>query len=393
MTHSFLPPAARKKILPAFAISLVALSSCGPSGGQQGFENTTPQVGVVVVHYTSALLTSDLPARTSPYEQADVRPQVNGIVKSRLFVEGGNVKAGQPLYQIDSAPYQAAYDSARAALANAEASLATTRAKAERYASLLSQNAIAKQDRDDAQAAYKQAEANVLQQNANVESARINLNYTTITAPISGRIGRSLVTVGALVTANQTSPLATIQRLDPIYVDISQSTADLLALKKQIAAGQVSGNTPATARVTLTLEDGSKYPLEGKLQFSETSVDENTGAVVLRAEFPNPSGMLLPGMYVRAHIVEGVDTRAILAPQQGVSRDEKGEPTALVVDAHDIARLRILTAPRAIGSNWLVTAGLAPGDRLIVQGLQSVQPGKPVHAVTILLPSAPANGA
>ena len=393
MTYSFLPRAAWKKTLVAFAITLIALSSCGPSGGQQGFRNTTPQVGVVVIHYTSTPLTSDLPARTSPYEQADVRPQVNGIVKSRLFVEGGNVKAGQPLYQIDPAPYQAAFDSAKAALANAEANLATTRAKAERYSSLLAQNAIAKQDYDDVQAAYKQAEANVLQQNANVESARINLNYTTITAPISGRIGRSLVTVGALVTANQTSPLATIQRLDPIYVDINQSTADLLALKKQIAAGQVSGNTPATARVSLSLEDGSKYPLEGKLQFSETSVDENTGAVVLRAEFPNPSGMLLPGMYVRAHIVEGVDTRAILAPQQGVSRDEKGEPTALVVDAHDIARLRILTAPRAIGSNWLVTAGLAPGDRLIVQGLQSVQPGKPVHAVTISLPSAPANGA
>jgi membrane fusion protein (multidrug efflux system) len=336
---------------------------------------------VVVIRYRDAVLTTDLPGRTSPYEQADVRPQVNGILKSRLFTEGGTVRAGQPLYQIDPAPYQAAFDSAKAALVNAQANLATTRAKAARYASLLKQNAIAPQDYDDVQAAYKQAQANVLQQTANLEGARINLGYTSIIAPIAGRIGRSLVTVGALVTANQTNPLATIQRLDPIYVDISQSAAELLALKKAMAAGRFSGNTPGSARVTLTLEDGSPYPLDGKLQFSEVSVDANTGAVVLRAQFPNPSGILLPGMYVRAQIIEGVDRRAILAPQQGVSRDDKGQPTALVVDAHGIARLRILEAPRAIGSSWLVTAGLSPGDRLIVDGLQRVQPGQPVHAV------------
>lgn len=363
------------------AIALLALCACSRGGGQQGDGNREPQVGVVVIRYTSALLTTDLPGRTSPYEQADVRPQVNGILKSRLFTEGRTVRAGQVLYQIDAAPYQAAYDSARAALANAQASLATMQAKSSRYASLLKQSAIAPQDYDDALAAYKQAQANVLQQQANLESARINLGYTSITAPITGRIGRSLVTVGALVTADQTNPLATIQRLEPIYVDINQSDAELLALKAAMASGQLSGNSPAAAQVTLILGDGSPYPLVGTLQFSEASVDASTGAVVLRAVFPNPNGILLPGMYVRARIVEGADTHAILAPQQAVSRDEKGQPTAFIVDARGVARLRVLEASRAVGNSWLVTAGLAPGDRLIVDGLQSVQSGQPVHAV------------
>jgi membrane fusion protein (multidrug efflux system) len=340
-----------------------------------------PNVGVVVIHYQPTLLTTELPGRTSPYQEADVRPQVNGILIKRLFEEGGTVKAGQALYQIDPAPYQAAFDSAEAAVANAEANLATTRAKSERYANLLKQNAIAPQDYDDALAASKQAQANVLQAQANLESARINLGYTKITAPVSGRIGRSLVTVGALVTANQTNVLATIDTLDPIYVDINQSSSELLALKKALAAGQLSGGTPETARVTLLLDDGSTYPLDGTLKFSEASVDPNTGAVVLRAVFPNPKGLLLPGMYVRARIAEGVDPRAILAPQQGVNRNEKGEPTAMVVDNHGVARLRILQSSQAVGNAWLITSGLAPGDKLIVDGLQSVQPGMPVHAV------------
>jgi membrane fusion protein (multidrug efflux system) len=365
------------------ALAALALAGCGRGGGRQGTPNRTPQVGVVTIAWRDAVLTTELPGRTSPYQQADVRPQVNGILKARLFEEGGTVRAGQALYQIDPAPYQAAFDSAKAALANAQANLATTRAKAARYASLLKQSAIAPQDYDDAEAAYKQAAANVLQQEANLESARINLGYTRITAPVTGRVGRSLFTVGALVTADQTSPLATIQTLDPIYVDINQSTSELLRLKNEMATGQVSGGSPATARVTLTLEDGSAYPIEGKLQFSEASVDASTGAVVLRAVFPNPDAVLLPGMYVRARIIEGIDKRAILAPQQGVSRNEKGEPTALIVDAHGIARLRVLRAPRAVGDSWLVTAGLSPGDRLIVDGLQSVQPDKPVHAVPV----------
>lgn len=371
-----------------FAVGFLALAACSKSGGQAGLANRTPNVGVVVIRYQPTMLTTELPGRTSPYQEADVRPQVNGILIKRLFEEGGTVHAGQALYQIDPAPYQAAYDSAKAALANAEANLATTRAKSERYASLLKQSAIAPQDYDDALAAWKQAQANVLQAQANLESAHINLGYTKIIAPVTGRIGRSLVTVGALVTADQTNVLATIDTLDPIYVDINQSSSELLALKKQLAEGQLSGGTAEAARVTLILEDGSTYPLQGTLKFSEASVDPNTGAVVLRAEFPNPKGTLLPGMYVRARIVEGFNPRAILAPQQSVSRDEKGEPTALVVDSHGVARLRVLQAPQAVGNSWLVTAGLAPGDRLIVDGLQSVQAGAPVHAVPADVPQS-----
>ncbi|HEX3666281.1 MAG TPA: efflux RND transporter periplasmic adaptor subunit [Rhizomicrobium sp.] len=381
MSCSVLSRAGRSLVVCALATSLLAVTGCGRGGGQAGFANRVPNVGVVVIHYQPTLLTTELPGRTSPYQEADVRPQVNGILIKRLFEEGGTVKAGQALYQIDPAPYQAAFDSAKAAVANAEANLATTRAKSERYANLLKQNAIAPQDYDDALAASKQAQANVLQAQANLESARINLDYTKITAPVSGRIGRSLVTVGALVTANQTNVLATIDTLDPIYVDINQSSSELLALKKALAAGQLSGGTPETARVALILEDGSTYPLDGTLKFSEASVDPNTGAVVLRAVFPNPKGLLLPGMYVRARIAEGVDPRAILAPQQGVSRNEKGEPTAMVVDNHGVAQLRILQSSQAVGNAWLITSGLAPGDKLIVDGLQSVQPGAPVHAV------------
>jgi membrane fusion protein (multidrug efflux system) len=263
-----------------------ALTACSKSGGQAGFANRVPTVGVVVIRYQPTQLTAELPGRTSPFQEADVRPQVNGILIKREFEEGGTVHAGQPLYQIDPAPYQATYDSAKAALANAQANLATTRAKSGRYANLLKQSAIAPQDYDDAVAAWKQAEANVLQSQANLESAHINLGYTNITAPITGRIGRSLVTVGALVTANQTNVLATIDTLDPIYVDINQSSSELLALKKALAAGQLNAGTPASARVSLILEDGSAYPLDGTLKFSEASVDPNTGAVVLRAVFP-----------------------------------------------------------------------------------------------------------
>lgn len=385
--------AAARPLLALVCIGLLALSSCGRGGGQQGFGNRTPDVGVIVVRYQSALLTAELPGRTSAYREADVRPQVNGIVTAQLFEQGSNVRAGQPLYQIDPAPYRAALDSAKAALANAQATLATTQAKAQRYAQLMKQNAIAPQDYDDAQAAWKQAQANVAQNAAAVESAKINLGYTTISAPISGRIGRSLVTVGALVTADQTNALATIDTLDPIYVDINQSTTELLALKQAMASGQLAGNTPEKARVTLLLEDGSKYPLDGVLKMSEASVDPNTGAVVLRAVFPNPNGILLPGMYVRARIVEGIDRRAILAPQQGVSRDEKGEPTALIVDARGIVQMKVLQAPRAVGGFWLVTAGLSPGDRLIVDGLQNARPGAPAHAVPASVPAAPPAGA
>jgi membrane fusion protein, multidrug efflux system len=359
------------------ALSVVAaalvLGACSPQGRPpQG----PPEVGVVTIRYQHATLTTELAGRTSPYKVADVRPQVNGILKALLFQEGGLVHAGQPLYQIDPAPYQAAYD-------NAIAALATAKAKAVRYAALLKVNAVAPQDYDDAEAAYKEALANV-------ETARINLDYTRITAPITGRIGRSAFTQGALVTADQTTALATIQTLDPIYVDLNQSSAELLKLESAVAAGNLTRGTPATARVSLQLDDGTRYPLEGKLLFSEVTVDPNTGAVVLRAIFPNPNGLLLPGMYVRATVIEGVSDKAILAPQQGVTHDEKGEPTALVVDDKGIAHLRNLTVGQTIGSDWLVTSGLKPGDRLIVDGLQRVQPGKPVHAVPATLPGSAA---
>jgi membrane fusion protein (multidrug efflux system) len=379
----------RRIIFPLCASLVLALSACGRGGGQQRAANRTPDVGVVVIRYQQALMTAELPGRTNAYREADVRPQVNGIVTAQLFEQGSTVRAGQPLYQIDPAPYRAAVDSAKGTLANAQAMLATAKAKAQRYALLVKQNAIAPQQYDDAVASWKQAQAGVETATAALESANINLRYTRITAPISGRIGRSLVTVGALVTANQTSSLATIDTLDPIYVDINQSTAELLALKKGMASGQIAGNSSQSARVSLTLEDGSAYPLDGTLKVSEVSVDPNTGAVVLRALFPNTNGILLPGMYVRARIVEGTNRRAILAPQQGVSRNEKGEPTALVVDGKGIVRLKVLQASRAIGSFWLVNSGLQPGDRLIVDGLQNARPGQPAHAVAASIAAAP----
>jgi membrane fusion protein, multidrug efflux system len=350
------------------ALSLLAtlvLAGCGKSNS--GYPQGTPEVGVVTIQYQRAVLTTDLAGRTNPYTTSDVRPQVNGILKALLFTEGGNVTAGQPLYQIDPAPYQAAYDNARAALV-------TAKAKAVRYAALLKVNAVAPQDYDDAEAAYKQALANT-------QTAAINLGFTKITAPISGRIGRSSVTQGALVTSDQTTALATIQRLDPIYVDITQSSTELLNLKLAMEGGHLTDSSPADARVTLQLDNGVQYNLEGKLQFSEVTVDPTTGTVTLRAIFPNPAGILLPGMFVRATVIEGVQNNAILAPQQGVSRDEKGDPTADVVDAKGIARLRVLKTSRTIGDQWLVTDGLKPGDRLIVEGLQKVVPDAPVHAV------------
>ena len=326
-----------------------------------------PTVGVVVVKQQPAQLTAELPGRTDSFAVSDVRPQVSGILLKRLFTEGALVKAGQPLYQIDPAPYQAAYDNARAALVTAQA-------KAKRYAALIKLNAVAPQDYDDAVAAYKQAQANA-------EAARINLDRTRIVAPISGRIGRSSVTEGALVTSDQTNALATIQTLDPIYVDITQSSVELLDLKQAMQGGNLTRNGPASARATLTLDNGTQYPTPGALQFSEVTVDQTTGAVTLRAIFPNPDNILLPGMFVRATIIEGVDPHAILVPQQGVSRNEKGDPTAMVVDAKGMARLRLVTTSRAIGDKWLITSGLKPGDKLIVEGLQKVQPDTPVHAV------------
>jgi membrane fusion protein (multidrug efflux system) len=348
-----------------------------------------PEVGVVTVQPEPVTLTTELPGRTSPYLVSEVRPQVGGLVKERLFVEGSNVRAGQSLYQIDPAPFKAAYDSAAAALAKAEANLATVKLKAQRYADLVKINAVSRQDYDDANAAEHQAEADVAAAKASVETAKINLAYTRVASPISGRIGPSAVTPGALVTANQTTSLATVQTLDPIYVDVTQSSAELLRLRQQLDGGGFNGSGPGRTKVKLILEDGSTYPLEGELKVSDLTVDQTTGAVTLRAVFPNPKGVLLPGMFVRAVIDQASTQSAILAPQRAVTRDPQGHAIAMVVDAQGNAEPRVLTTPRTVGQDWLVTSGLKAGDRLIVEGFQKAIPGKPVKPTPFSLTGAP----
>jgi membrane fusion protein (multidrug efflux system) len=375
------------------ALAALPLTGCDRAHGAHGMAFPTPVVGVITVEPQPVVLTSELPGRTSPYMVSEVRPQVGGVIKARLFVEGSNVRAGQPLYQIDPAPYQAAYDSQAAALAKAQANLATVRLKAQRYADLVKINAVSKQDYDDAVAAAQQAEADVAAAKAALETARINLGYTKVAAPISGRIGPSAVTPGALVTANQTNALATLQTLDPIYVDVTQSSAELLRLKQQIAGGGLDGAGADRTKVKLILEDGTAYPWEGELKVSDVTVDPSTGAVTLRAVFPNPKGMLLPGMFVRAVVNEAATQKAILAPQRAVSRDPEGHATALVVNAAGKVEPRILQAPRTVGDSWLVTSGLNAGDRLIVEGVQKVQPGMPVKtAPAALTPSTGGQG-
>jgi membrane fusion protein (multidrug efflux system) len=346
----------------------------------------TPTVGVVTIQPQPVSLTVELPGRTNPYEIADVRPQVGGIVKTRPFVEGSIVQAGQLLYQIEPAPFQAAYDQAVAQLANATANLTTTRLKAERFADLVKIHAVSSQDADDAEAAFKQAEATVQQDRAAAEAAKINLDFTRVTAPITGRIGISTVTKGALVTASQATALDTIQRLDPIYVDVTQSTTQVLALRQQLAKGGLDAGGAESAQVRLNLDDGSAYPGVGQMQFTDITVDQNTDTVTLRALFPNPSGVLLPGMYVRATVIEGVDPAGILVPEQGVGRDNKGNPTALVVNASGVVELRQLQVGQTVGAKWLVTSGVAAGDRVIVDGIQSATVGSHVKTVAANIP-------
>ncbi|MBV9551100.1 MAG: efflux RND transporter periplasmic adaptor subunit [Alphaproteobacteria bacterium] len=341
--------------------AVAALAACGKPAGGPPPKMPPQQVGVLTIAEQPVALMAELPGRTNPFAVSEVRPQISGLVKQRLFTEGSNVKAGQVLYQIDPAPYQAAYDSA-------SATVNSTRAKAERYAALLKQNAISAQDYDDAEAAYKLA-------TANAQSARVNLSWTRITAPISGRISASAVTPGALVTANQATPLATISTLNPIYVDIDQSSNELLALERQIRSGNANANS---APVSLKLDDGTPYAHPGKLQFTDVTVDPATGAVKLRVLFPNPEGLLLPGLYVRATVTQGVDVHGILVPQPAVGHDAKGEPFVLTVDAQNMARLTPIKTGRAIDSNWQVLSGLKPGDKVIVEGLAKVQPDMPV---------------
>jgi membrane fusion protein (multidrug efflux system) len=363
---------------PALALAAIALAGCG---GAAPHERPPATVGVVTIQAQPVTLTTELPGRTSPYEIADVRPQVGGIIQARLFNEGQLVRAGQVLYQIEPAPFQAAFDQAKAQLASAEANVVTLQARAARLAGLVKLNSAAPQDADDAEAAFKVGEATVRQDRAALEAARINLGFTRVTAPISGRIGISTVTKGALVTASQTTALSSIQRLDPIYVDVTQSAAQVLALRQQIAQGHVSADGSGTAEAHITLSDGQVYPLAGRLQVRDITVDPATDSVTLRAVFPNPSGLLLPGMFVRATITEGVNPAGILAPQQGVGRDQKGQPTALVVGRNGVVELRELQATQTIGANWVVTSGLNPGDRVIVEGTQAAEPGTTVHAV------------
>jgi membrane fusion protein (multidrug efflux system) len=380
-------------LLPA-ALLLVAACQQGDKTPAGKAAAGPPEVTVITVQPAPVALTTELAGRTSAYQIAEVRPQVGGILKERLFREGAEVKAGAPLYRIDPASYEAEVERAQAALAKAEANLATAKVKAARYEELAAINFVSQDARDEVAVALKQAEADVAAGRAALQTARINRGYTTVTAPISGLIGRSALTPGALVTANQATALATIQQLDPIYVDVTQSSGDLLRLRRELASGRLKSAGADQARVRLLLEDGSAYPLEGRLQFSEVSVDPASGSVTLRAVFPNPKQQLLPGMYVRAVLEEGVREDAILVPQQAVSRDPRGNALALVVAADGTVQSRQLRADRALGDRWLVTEGLAAGDRVIVEGLQRVRPGAPAKAVEkAAQPAAPAAAA
>lgn len=377
------------------SLALLGLAACGQSGSSAPGGHGAPgpvEVGVYRVQPQAIALTTELSGRTAAYQVSEVRPQVNGIVQRRLFVEGADVKAGQALYQIDPAVYQVAEQSAQAALAKAEANLTTAQNKATRYDELVSIKAVSQQEHDDAKAALQQAKADVAGAKAALAAARINLNYSRVTAPISGRIGKSGVTPGALVTANQATALTTIQQLDPIYVDVTQTSAELLRLKRDWASGKLQRVGNGEAAVRLVLEDGSSYAQPGKLQFSDVTVDQDTGSLTLRAVFPNPKGDLLPGMYVRAVLEQGNASAALLVPQQGISRDVKGNATAMVLNAQGKVEARTLKAERTVGDKWLVTEGLQAGDQVIVEGLQKVQPGATAKGVAVV-PGAPAQAA
>ncbi len=368
-----------KWALAAFVATGLLMAACGGPHGPQRQGRGAPEVSVVTIKTERVLLTTELPGRTVAYRVAEIRPQVNGLILKRAFKEGSNVKAGDLLYQIDPAPYKAAYNQAKAAVAMAEANLPALRSREERFKGLVAIHAVGQQDYDDALAALNQMEAQLRANKAAAENAKINLSYTPIKAPISGRIGRSAVTEGALVMAYQPAPLAIIQQLDPIYVDVPQSTTDLLQLKKRLTDGRLDHNGTDN-KVKLIQEDGSPYPLEGTLAFRDVTVDPTTGSVILRIIVPNPDNALLPGMFVRTVVEEGVKANAILVPQQAVSRTQKGEPFVWVVNASGKAVLKMLTLDRAIGDKWLVSSGLAPGDRVIMEGIQYIRPGMAVKA-------------
>ncbi|MGP9803117.1 efflux RND transporter periplasmic adaptor subunit [Rheinheimera sp. NSM] len=364
------------KLLTVALAALVLVACSEPQQGAAQGAAAATEVEVVTVSTTALALTTELPGRTTDYRQAEIRPQVNGILKQRLFTEGQLVEAGQVLYKIDAAPYQAALANAKANLASSKALAHNAKLKADRFKGLLGSKAVSQQDFDDAQATLMQADAAVASSAAAVQSAQINLDYTDITAPIAGQIGRSLVTEGALLTANQTQVMATIRQLDPIYVDLTQSSSELLKLKKQMR-----GDTSGEVSVDLLLDDGSEYSHRGSLQFSEVHVDPGTGMVTLRAVFPNESGDLLPGMFVRARLHHGTDDNALLVPQAAVSRTPKGQASVMLVNSDNKVEARIIETGRSVEQSWQVLSGLQAGDKVIVAGLQKVRPGAAVRVV------------
>jgi membrane fusion protein (multidrug efflux system) len=379
--------AVRSGLVAAFVLLCAA---CSGGGADKSSERAPPEVGFVVVRPTSVPLTTELSGRTSAFAVSEVRPQVSGVIRARLFAEGSVVRAGQTLYQIDPSLYQASVAQAQANLSSAQASAEAARTRASRYRPLAQMEAVSRQDYTDAAAQARQSAAAVQQNRAQLETARINLHFTRVPAPISGRIGRSLFTQGALVTANQADPLTVIQQLDPIYVDIQQSSAQLLALRRALTS---SGAAPASAAVRLRLEDGSDYGLTGVVEFTEAVVDQSTGTVTLRARFPNPQGLLLPGMFVRAIFAQSIATNAFLVPQAAVSRDPQGNATVFVVGAGNKIASRRVTAERAIGPNWVVTAGLATGDRVVTEGTARVREGQAVRPVPAGSPQRLGGGA
>lgn len=372
---------ARFSLLPSFIlISAGLLTGCNDQDKQQAHA-PEPQVTVHEVKTAPLAVTTELSGRTSAFRVAQVRPQVSGIILQRHFTEGSDVNAGDSLYQIDPATYQADYNSAKAELGKSEAAAAIAHLTVKRYIPLVGTKYISQQEYDQAVADARQADASVIAAKAAVESARINLAYTKVTSPISGRIGKSNVTEGALVTNGQTTELATVQQLDPIYVDVTQSSNDFMRLKQSVEQGNLQKSN-ATSDVELLMENGQPYPLKGTLQFSDVTVDESTGSITLRAVFPNPQHTLLPGMFVRARIDEGVQPAAMLVPQQGVTRTPRGDATVLVVNAQDKVEIRNVVAPQAIGDKWLISEGLKAGDKVIVSGLQKARPGEKVKAIS-----------
>lgn len=362
----------------AALLATLLLAACGKDAGGPP---PPPEVGVITLQPRTVSITDQLPGRTTAYRVAEVRPQVTGIVQRRLFAEGAEVRAGEQLFQIDSGPYRAALSSAEASLKRAEAQAVTAKLLEERYAPLIAANAVSKQENDEAIASRARADADVAAARAQVDGARINLVYTQLLSPINGRIGRALVTEGALVTSGQQAALATVQQLDPIYVDITQSSTELLRLQRQLEAGELVKNDQNEAEVALTLEDGTSYAERGRLKVSEVSVDPSTGSVTLRAVFPNPRRELLPGMFVRAQLTRGTREAALLVPQRGVSHNAKGEATVVIVEKDNTVAERVVKADRVIDGQWLITDGLAGGDRVVLDGLQKIKPGSEVKPV------------